>query len=114
VPLDTLAPDQGVIGLEYSAPSGRWGGEVSARAGRGQRPEVAGADRFVPAAYAVADLTAWIALPNRLTLRAGVLNLTNARYFEWANVRGRSANDRLIDRYSSPGASGLVSLSYGW
>jgi uncharacterized protein YfaP (DUF2135 family) len=32
----------------------------------------------------------------------------------WASVRGRSATDSVIDRYSSPGASGLVSVSYGW
>ena len=50
----------------------------------------------------------------RLTLRAGVLNLTDAKYFEWPNVRGRAATDPLIDRYSEPGRSGLVSLSYGW
>ncbi len=114
VPLDTIAPDQGVVGLEYTATSGRWGGEVSARASRGQRQAAAGDGRFVPPAYAVADLTAWVALPNRLTLRAGILNLTDARYFEWANVRGRAATDRTIDRYSGPGRSGLVSIAYGW
>ncbi len=114
VPLDTIAPDQGVVGLEYTATSGRWGGELSARASRGQRQAAAGDGRFVPSAYAVADLTAWVALPNRLTLRAGLLNLTDARYFEWANVRGRDAADPTIDRYSAPGRSGLLSIAYGW
>ena len=114
MPLNTIAPDQGVVGLEYGARSGRWGGELSARAVRGQRQAVAGDGLFAPAAYAVADLTGWIELQPRLTLRAGVLNLTDARYFEWANVRGRSATDAAIDRYSSPGASGLVSIDYGW
>jgi hemoglobin/transferrin/lactoferrin receptor protein len=55
-----------------------------------------------------------VALPNRLTLRAGLLNLTDARYFEWANVRGRDAADPTIDRYSGPGRSGLLSIGYGW
>ena len=49
-----------------------------------------------------------------LVLRAGVLNLTDRKYFEWANVRGRLASDPVIDRYSSPGISGIVSLSAGW
>jgi hemoglobin/transferrin/lactoferrin receptor protein len=114
VPLDSIAPDQGIVGLEYAAPDGRWGSELSLRGSRGQRQAVAGDGLFAPSAYAVADLTGWVALPARLTLRAGVLNLTNARYFEWANVRGRSATDAVIDRYSSPGASGLASISYGW
>ena len=52
--------------------------------------------------------------PRPLTLRGGVLNLTDATYFEWPNVRGRQATDPTIDRYTSPGISGLVSLAYGW
>jgi hemoglobin/transferrin/lactoferrin receptor protein len=114
VPLDSIAPDQGVIGLEYSPRSGRWGGELSARASSGQREAVTGGTLYAPAAYAVADVTGWLALPHRLTLRAGVLNLTDATYFEWANVRGRSAADPVIDRYSAPGRSAVVSLGYGW
>ena len=47
-------------------------------------------------------------------LRAGVLNLTNATYYEWPNVRGRLAGDPVIDRYSSPGISGIVSVGYAW
>ena len=49
-----------------------------------------------------------------VTVRGGILNLTDQKYFEWPNVRGRSAADPAIDRYSSPGISGLVSVSYGW
>ena len=43
-----------------------------------------------------------------------MLNLTDAKYFEWTNVRGRQATDPAIDRYTSPGISGLVSIGYGW
>jgi hemoglobin/transferrin/lactoferrin receptor protein len=110
----SIAPDPGVVGLEYAAQSGRWGRELSARTVRGQRQDVAGEGRFAPPAYAVADLTGWVALADRLTLRAGVLNLANARYFEWANVRGRAATDVTIDRYSASGTSGLLSIAYGW
>ena len=53
-------------------------------------------------------------IANRLTLRAGVLNLTDAKYFEWSNVRGRLATDTTIDRYTSPGISGVFVSSYGW
>ena len=62
----------------------------------------------------MADLIGWVALAERSTLRAGVLNLTDSKYFEWANVRGRSATDTTIDRYSGPGVSGLLSVAYGW
>ncbi len=114
VPLNTIAPDQGVLGLQYGATSNRWGGELLLRAVSGQRQEVAGDGFFAPEAFATLDLTGWAALAHDLTLRAGVLNLTDAHYFEWPNVRGRQANDPVIDRYSSPGISAIVSLAYGW
>lgn len=114
VPLDTLTPDQGVVGLEYAPSAGGWGAELIVRGVAGQIPERAGPNRFVPEAYAVADALGWAALARGVVLRAGVLNLTDAHYFEWPNVRGRSAADPAIDRFSSPGISGIASLSFGW
>ncbi len=114
VPLNSIAPDQGAFGLLYSAPSSRWGSEVIVRAARGQSQETAGDGFFAPEAYGVADVLGWIALGRDVTLRGGVLNLTDQKYFEWPNVCGRSATDPTIDRYSSPGVSALVSVSYGW
>ena len=49
-----------------------------------------------------------------LTWRFGLLNLTDATYFEWWNVRGRQANDPVIDRYSSPGIGLVTSRGYDW
>ncbi len=80
----------------------------------GQSQGTAGEGFFSPEAYSVADVLGWIALGREVTLRGGVLNLTDQNYFEWPNVRGRPAADPTIDRYSSPGISGLVSVSYGW
>lgn len=112
VPLDSVAPDQGIVGLEFAAPSNQWGGEALIR-GVSSQTRVAD-DGFVPPAYAVVDVTAWRRLGSRLTLRGGLLNLTDATYYEWPNIRGRTAGDPVIDRYSSPGISGIVSLGYGW
>jgi hemoglobin/transferrin/lactoferrin receptor protein len=114
VPLNSVAPDQGAVGLEYSDRSGRWGTDISARGVTKPSSDRVVPDGFVPPAYLVADVTGWVALSRRVTLRGGVLNVTNARYFEWSNVRGRLATDAAIDRYSSPGISGIVSLAYGW
>ena len=62
----------------------------------------------------VFDLVGHVALAEALTLRLGLLNLTDAKYFEWWNVRGRPAHDPVIDRFSSPGLSGVASLAYDW
>ena len=112
-PLGSVAPNEGVVGLRYARPSGRWGQELSLRlveSAVGRHDE----DFFEPDGYAVVDLVGFLALGDSLTLRFGLLNLTGAKYFEWWNVRGRLANDRAIDRYSSPGLSIIGSLGYDW
>jgi hemoglobin/transferrin/lactoferrin receptor protein len=113
-PLGTIAPNQGALGIGVAPRGSRFGGDLVARLTSGQSEENVAEGTFVPEGYAVVDLTAWVRLARGLVLRAGVLNLTDRRYFEWANVRGRLASDPAIDRYSSPGVSGLVSLSAGW
>ena len=112
-PLGSVAPNEGVVGFRYAGPSGRWGQELSVRlveSAAGRHDE----DWFEPDGYAVVDLVGFLSPAESLTLRFGLLNLTNAKYFEWWNVRGRNANDPVIDRYSSPGASVVGSLGYDW
>jgi hemoglobin/transferrin/lactoferrin receptor protein len=48
----------------------------------------------------------------RLRLNFGVFNLLDRKYWEWSDVRGRPANDPVIDRYSRPGIHARVSASY--
>ena len=112
-PLGSVAPNEGVIGLRYARPSGHWGQELSVRlveSAAGRHDE----DWFAPDGYAVIDLVGFLSPAESLTLRFGLLNLTDAKYFEWWNVRGRNANDPVIDRYSSPGLSFVGSLGYDW
>ena len=112
-PLGSIAPNEGVLGIRYVQPSGRWGTELSLRlveSYQGAPDE----DQFEPAAHQIVDLTSHVSLAEALTLRLGVLNLTDANYFEWWNVRGRQSNDPVIDRYSSPGISFIGSLGYDW
>jgi hemoglobin/transferrin/lactoferrin receptor protein len=113
-PLGTIAPNQGALGVGFGPRGNRFGGDLVARLTSGQSEEDVAEGAFRPEGYAVLDLTGWVRLTRGLVLRAGLLNLTDRRYFEWANVRGRLATDPLVDRYSSPGVSGLVSLSAGW
>ena len=111
-PLRSVAPDAAVVGLRYAPRAGRWGSELSVRLVEAYRRQ--SVSQFAPAAYRVVDLVGFAALTEALKLRLGVLNLTDAKYFEWWNVRGRRANDPVIDRYSSPGASLIASLAFDW
>ena len=111
-PLGSIAPNEGVVGLRYAPPSGRWGSEVSLRLVEEYRQDKA--RQFTPDAYRIVDLVSFVSLTEALKFRLGLLNLTDARYFEWWNVRGRQAGDPVIDRYSSPGFSVITSLAYDW
>ncbi|MCY4659130.1 MAG: TonB-dependent hemoglobin/transferrin/lactoferrin family receptor [Acidobacteria bacterium] len=113
-PLGSIAPSEGQVGVRYVRPDGRWGGELSARLVEGYGAADAGDNQFAPAAYQVVDLVGFASLAEALTLRLGILNLTDAKFFEWWNVRGRLPGDPAIDRYSSPGISAVASLAYDW
>ena len=111
----SVAPSEGQIGLRYVRPHGRWGGELSARlVVEGYDPEDAGRNQFAPDAYQVVDLVGFATLGEALLVRFGLLNLTDAKYFEWWNVRGRLPGDPAIDRYTSPGINAVASLAYDW
>ena len=112
-PLGSIAPNEGVLGIRYVQPSGRWGTELSLRLVESYQgaPDD---DQFAPAAYQLVDLVSHVSLAEALVFRIGVLNLTDAKYFEWWNVRGRQANDPVIDRYSNPGIGVVTSLGYDW
>ena len=110
--LGSIAPDEGVVGLRYVRPSGRWGSELSVR--MVESYQHGDEDQFAPEAYRIVDLVSFVSLAESLVFRLGLLNLTDNKYFEWWNVRGRQADDPVMDRYSSPGISVIGSLGYDW
>ena len=111
--LGEIAPNEGVVGLRYVDPSGRWGSELSVRLVESYHQH-GDADPFAPEAYQVVDVVGFVSLTESLKFRLGLLNLTDSRYFEWWNVRGRQTDDPVIDRYSRPGISVIGSLGYDW
>ena len=119
VPLDTIDPFNLVAGFGYRDPAGRFGGEVIVtHNGRKEAGEVEraanGSELFVrPAASTILDLTAFVAVTERLKLRAGLFNLTDERYALWSDVRGlRVADAGILDAFTRPGRNLSVSASY--
>lgn len=119
VPLDTVDPFNLVAGLGYRAPSGKFGGELilshNARKEAGELERAAnGTDLFVrPEASTILDLTAFVALTDRLKLRAGLFNLTDEKYALWSDVRGLRVGDAgILDAFTRPGRNLSLSASY--
>jgi hemoglobin/transferrin/lactoferrin receptor protein len=118
-PLDTIDPFNLVGGLGYRATSGRFGGELilthNARKAKGDLALAQdGSDLFVrPEASTILDLTAFLAVTEGLKLRAGIFNLTDARYALWSDVRGLGvANAPILDAFTRPGRNVSLSASF--
>lgn len=119
VPLDTIDPFNLVAGFGYRDPAGRFGAEaIVTHNGRKEAGEVEraanGSELFVrPEASTILDLTAFVAVTDRLRLRAGLFNLTGERYALWSDVRGlRVADAGILDAFTRPGRNLSVSASF--
>ena len=114
-PLNSVGPPQAVAGVGWLSPRERW--NLSLRGtftdSWSERDESSG-DLFQPPGYAVFDLyVAWRPISN-VTLRGGVLNLTNRTYWSWTDVRGLSPDDPAIPYLSRPGRSYSLGLDMNW
>jgi hemoglobin/transferrin/lactoferrin receptor protein len=112
-PLNSVDPASAVLAVGYEAPAGRWGMEaVTTAVAAKTAVDDSIVDLYEPDAYVTLDLLAHYRFRNGVALNAGVFNLTDARYIEWADVRGRNADDMLIPYYTRPGRNASVSLRW--
>lgn len=115
VPLNSIDPDQAVLALRYDDPASRWGTELSARLTRAKtRVDDSASPLFRPPGYGVIDLFGYFRLNHNARLNVGVQNLGDRRYWEWADVRGRPADDPLIGFYTSPGRNFSATIRFAW
>lgn len=114
-PLITVDPIKIVAGLEYRAPSNDYGGQlILTHAVQKANDRVAGLcapSCFRPAPYAIIDATADVRLFERFVLRAGLFNIFDKSYIEYADVRGLASNSLIADAFTQPGRNLSVSVS---
>ncbi|WP_052129950.1 TonB-dependent hemoglobin/transferrin/lactoferrin family receptor [Sphingomonas sp. 35-24ZXX] len=115
LPLATVDPLKLIAGLGWRDPRGRFGGQLiathSARKSDERSTGVCTPSCFRPDAFTILDATAFVTL-GPVTLRAGLFNLTNAKYAWWADVRGLASTTTIADAFTQPGRNGSVSLTY--
>lgn len=109
-PLQTIDPLKLVMGLGYRASDGKFGGQViMTHAARKEENRAPG--MFRPDDYTILDATMFVRLAERFTLRAGVFNLFDKRYTEYADVRGLAPTSTITDAFTQPGRNFSASLS---
>ncbi|MGF1681888.1 TonB-dependent hemoglobin/transferrin/lactoferrin family receptor [Photobacterium minamisatsumaniensis] len=118
--LNTIAPFTTVVGLGYDAPSENWGSAVTvtmvaSKSGSDWEAPEAGEDANVDApSYTVVDLTAYYRPMNDLTLRAGLFNAFDEKYWQYQDLDGATASTEGIDRRTQPGRNWGVNLDYSF
>ncbi len=109
-PLQTIDPLKLVMGLGYRAPDGKFGGQIiMTHAARKEEDRAPGV--FRPGDYTILDATVFVRLAERFTLRAGVFNLLDKSYIEYADVRGLGPTSTITDAFTQPGRNFSASLS---
>jgi hemoglobin/transferrin/lactoferrin receptor protein len=111
--INSVAPLNGVFGIEYAALNARWGGRFLARAAAGtDELDESSGDLLEPAGYVVYDLIGHWRISEKLRLSGGIFNLTDREYTAYVDVQGVPAAVLNPNRFQRPGRN--VSLAIDW
>jgi hemoglobin/transferrin/lactoferrin receptor protein len=114
--LGSIDPVKVVVGLNYAAQSGLWGGSATVTwSGKKDAATYGGLSCgsacYLGDSFTLLDLTAYWNVTERATLRAGAFNVFDETYGWWSDVRGLSAASTVKDAYTQPGRNFGVSLT---
>ncbi len=112
LPLNSIDPPRGLLGLRYAAPSGilDLALDLTLVAAKHDVNDTV-TPLFKPDGYVVADLRLNWRVNERIAVDVGLFNLTDRAYYEWATVRGRAPTDPLLPLYQEPGRYLAVTIT---
>jgi hemoglobin/transferrin/lactoferrin receptor protein len=114
-PLNSVDPARAVVGIAYDAANGGSGAELHVTAvARKERIDDSPTALVRTPGFMTVDLLAHWRFAEGAVLEAGVFNLANRSYLEWADVSNRAANDPTLDLYRRPGRNASIFVSYRW
>jgi len=114
-PINSIDPASATLGIGYAARSGRWGGDlVTTVVAEKRNVDSSRVELYRTDGYVTLDLLARVELGRGVRLNAGVFNLTDEAYVEWADVRGRPVGDPLLPYYTRPGRNASVTVQWAF
>lgn len=130
VPLDSVLPRKAIIGVGYDAPNRQWGLNLVGTFVAGKQAVATNRDSYQNAGaaltdattalyrvpgYAVFDLAGYWQVSRNVRLNAGLYNLGDKRYWDYASTRnlqpGVARDRRDIELLSNPGRTLAVSMN---
>jgi len=114
-PINSVSPAQAVVGLSWRSVDERRQLQLKALlTDAASRLDESGGELFKAPGYAAFDLYFFQQLGERMNIRAGLLNLTDRRYWHWADVRGLSPDDPMLPYLARAGRSVSLSMNFNW
>jgi hemoglobin/transferrin/lactoferrin receptor protein len=115
-PLETIDPLKAVLGLAYTQE--KFGAQIVSQFTRAKAASrVAAPDSragtsplFLSPASTVFDVQGFYAFSKTINLNWAVNNITDKKYWVWADVRGQAAASTVLDSFTQPGRNFAVSL----
>jgi hemoglobin/transferrin/lactoferrin receptor protein len=109
-PINTVEPLTAVLGFGYDAPSKIWGADlvwtlVEAKDGSDID---ATSSRVETAGYGIVDLITYYRFTEKITVNAGIFNLTDKKYIRWADTV--SIGSDALGRFSQSGLNGSATI----
>ncbi len=115
MPLNSVGPAQAVAALNWTSPGRLHGLRLQALiTDNWDSRDESGGTLYKPTAYTVVDLYYRFKLSDSIVMRAGVRNLGDRVYWNWAGVRGLSDGDAVIPYLAEPGRNLSISMNYQW
>ena len=113
--LNSVGPAQAVLGISWLKPDGRRQVRLKGTFTKrwSERDETAG-ELFEPQGHALIDVLITQEVGERAVLRAGLMNLTDRKYWHWSGVRGLAPNDPVLPSLAQPGRSLTVTIEMNW
>lgn len=108
LPVDTISPQQLVLGVRYDRSN--VGVQFTASHWAGKKAGDAATNAWLSPSATVLDLSAQWRIRPGTRLNVGVYNLTDKKYWRWSDVRSLTNTTQIADAYSQAGRYVRVSL----
>jgi len=116
-PINTVQPERIILSADYH--QGTWGAATSLKyVGAKKQEDIAGAtaNTYAPSSYTIINARGHYKANKQLNLYAGINNLFDKKYIDWANISSsgltNTGNTAASDYHTSSGRNFFVSMNY--
>jgi hemoglobin/transferrin/lactoferrin receptor protein len=115
--INTVQPERIILSADYH--QGTWGAATTLKyVGAKKQEDIAGAtaNTYAPSSYTIINARGQYKANKQLNLHAGINNLFDKNYIDWANISSsgltHTGSTAVSDYHTSPGRNFFVSMNY--